>query len=916
MLRTRRLNPPHRDNLTFLSDSPTNLKEWPGGDRATLAIVFTDILASTALTKELGDESMKEVREDHFSQGEKFLQQFEGRLIKKIGDSLMVAFKSVDSALDFSRRFHSNPGHPRVQIRAGIHVGSMDVSETDVDGHNVNLAARVAHAIQDAEIWLSNEAKSDLDHLKPERFRHLTWTPHQVTPKGLATTTFWSLTDPNHVTSPIPAAIPAPVRTFTAKLPTVDTLLIGRDPELAFLEKAWTESAKIVQIIAPGGTGKTALMDKWFRRHLNEVTIFGWSFYSQGSKQDRQTSSDPFFAEILTFFDITIKEGASVWARAEAIAARLRKERVLLILDGMEPLQESTGELRDSPLKALLQELRTHNAGMVLCTTRVRIKELPDDEQCRSCNLENLSPKDGARLLEHLGVKGTPEELENASSDYGNHALALTLLGTYLRDFRKGDIRRRAEIRGLFTEETDADGHANRVMASYVTKFEGKPELQVLRALGYFDRPAEPEAIRLVLPKMEDQKYHAALVRLNKARLILTSDPSEELDCHPLVREYFASTMRAAEEFGKGHRLLYEHYCENGPHQPDTRQDMVPLFYAVYHGCQAGLHKQALEEIYRARILRGKKFHLISQLGEFGTNLSILASFFATPWTEPVQSLSVEYKSWLIGEAAFTLRALGRLADAVAPMNASAEARVNGKDWRNASVIHGNLSELYLSLGSLTESMRVARKHVTYADQSQDELQRYVARATLASVHHQLGNIETALPLFEEAERLQAKHFYPILYSLPGYLYSDLLLDEGRNEVVIKRTEETLKIAKANFGPLHIGLDHLTLGRAHEPGSLESRHHLIEAIKCIRHSGYLDYLARALLACPTDSELEEAFAISYRSQMPLHLADYHLIKAGRLRSQDHFKKADAIIRATGYHRRDPVLQVLRAKVFF
>ena len=60
-------------------------------------------------------------------------------------------------------------------------------------------------------------------------------------------------------------------------------------------------------------------------------------------------------------------------------------------------------------------------------------------------------------------------------------------------------------------------------MASYAKTFEGKPELQVLRALGYFDRPAEPDAIRIVLPKMDDQKYHAALVRLHKARLILGS---------------------------------------------------------------------------------------------------------------------------------------------------------------------------------------------------------------------------------------------------------------------------------------------------------------------------------------------------------------------------------------------------------
>jgi hypothetical protein len=91
-------------------------------------------------------------------------------------------------------------------------------------------------------------------------------------------------------------------RAFTAKLPTVDPTLIGGEEQLAFLDRAWSDpAANFVQIIAAGGTGKTALADKWFRAHIDEATVFGWSFYSQGTSEDRQTSSDPFFAEILTF---------------------------------------------------------------------------------------------------------------------------------------------------------------------------------------------------------------------------------------------------------------------------------------------------------------------------------------------------------------------------------------------------------------------------------------------------------------------------------------------------------------------------------------------------------------------------------------------------------------------------------------
>jgi hypothetical protein len=345
-------------------------------------------------------------------------------------------------------------------------------------------------------------------------------------------------------------------RSFTAKLPVVNPTLIGRDPQLAFLDAAWsTPDTNFIQIIAAGGTGKTALVDKWFRRHLGEAPLFGWSFYSQGTSNDRQSSSDPFFAELLRWLHIDVPPTASVYAKADAVVARLREERVLLILDGVEPLQDSAGAVRDTALKALLQELNTSNRGLVLCTTRIRL-DIPDDPpRALSLDLDNLTPEQGAEYLRSLKIDGTDEELQQASREYWNHALALTLLGTYLVDFCEAEISRRIEIPELME-----DVQAHRVIAAYERIFAGQPELDILRALGYFNRPAEPAALKLVLPVIEDRKYRVALKRLHAARLILTKDPAQPLDCHPLVREYFAaSTTR------EGHAQLYEHYKEQAP---------------------------------------------------------------------------------------------------------------------------------------------------------------------------------------------------------------------------------------------------------------------------------------------------------------------------------------------------------------
>src|ERR1022692_2371909 len=141
-------------------------------------------------------------------------------------------------------------------------------------------------------------------------------------------------------------------------------------------------------------------------------------------------------------------------------------------------------------------------------------------------------------------------------------------------------------------------------MEGYARKFAGKPELKILRALSFFDRPAEPAALKLVLPPMSNLKYKAALKRLRDARLILTADPAVPLDCHPLIREYFAAVMRkkAPDAVHGGHSRLYEYYCKQAPEQPDTLEEMTPLFYAVYHGCQAGRHQEVLIEVYYGRI--------------------------------------------------------------------------------------------------------------------------------------------------------------------------------------------------------------------------------------------------------------------------------------------------------------------------
>ena len=169
--------------------------EWAGGERVTLAIVFTDIVGSTGLGEELKDMVMNEVRRLHFAQSRKLIQSYKGREIKTIGDSFMAAFRSVENALDYASALQTEPGHEQVRLRAGIHIGPMQVEDDDVFGGAVNFAARVVSVIKGAEIWLSDRAKEDLDRGGAKHHRQLSWQRHdEVEMKGFSGVfTLWAL---------------------------------------------------------------------------------------------------------------------------------------------------------------------------------------------------------------------------------------------------------------------------------------------------------------------------------------------------------------------------------------------------------------------------------------------------------------------------------------------------------------------------------------------------------------------------------------------------------------------------------------------------------------------------------------------------------------------------------------------------
>ena len=753
-------------------------------------------------------------------------------------------------------------------------------------------------------------------------------------------------------------------------LPATGKLLFGRTRQLGQLTKAWkSEKVNVITLVAFGGVGKSALVNHWLasmaeKDYQGARRAYGWSAYSQGSKE-WVTSADVFIEQALRFFGEEGELSPSIEIRAMRLAELVREEPTLLILDGIEPLQyppgPGEGQIRDPGVRTLVRELAARNPGLCVITTRVAVRDLADYASTTSpkIDLEQLQPADGARLLEALGVEGTEEDRETASEEFGGHALALTLLGTFLRDAHGGDIRLRSEI-GPPEKELKHGGPARRVMDSYETWLGRGPDTQVLRMLGLFDRPAEAGAVNALRSEpgiegltdrivgLSERQWKTCLTRLRHAGLVAEADRAdpEVIDLHPLVREHFGEKLRREDEaaWRAGHDRLFE-YCrgEGCPEfLPDTLQEMAPLFAAIGHGCNTGRHQETLREVYWSRIQRGDEAYSTTMLGAFGSELAALSSFFAPPWSTPVAALSDAYKAFLFNEACFGLRALGRLAEAVEPMEGGLDAAVMQEDWNNASRYSGNLSELHLTLGRVDEAIACAERSVEYAVRSEDAFLRMVKRTTLADSLCQAGQLGQSEKRFQEAEAMQKDRQpqYPLLYSLQGYQYCDLLLERGRHEEVLDRAAQTLEWATAHLGLLDIGLDHLSLARAAvaaaESGRGEAldraRSHAQAAVDNLRLAGTQDHLPRGLfgraevyrLTGDLDAargDLEAAMAIATRDpagQMKLFETDCHLAlarveltAANTDQGREHLQAAEDLIEETGYHRRDEELQRMK-----
>lgn len=142
------------------------------GAASESAIVFTDLSGFTRFTADSGDEAATAMLNEHHRMVGPVIRSRGGRIVKRLGDGLLLAFPSPEAAVYASLELLPTAPH-LLRLRAGVHCGEVVVTRDDVIGHVVNVAARVADSAKGNEVLVTGDIRTSVGELRGINFSRL-----------------------------------------------------------------------------------------------------------------------------------------------------------------------------------------------------------------------------------------------------------------------------------------------------------------------------------------------------------------------------------------------------------------------------------------------------------------------------------------------------------------------------------------------------------------------------------------------------------------------------------------------------------------------------------------------------------------------------------------------------------------------
>ncbi len=209
----------------------------------TVTFLFTDVEGSTRLLHGLGAEGYAEALADHRRILRQAFAAGGGVEVDTQGDAFFFAFPTAPGALQAAAEGDEGLAPGPIRVRMGIHTGTPHLAEEGYVGVDVHRAARIAACGHGGQVLVSAATAAlvgadGLQDLGDHRLKDLS-APERIYQLGAG-------------------RFPPLKSLYRSNLPVPATPFLGRKHELAEVLRL-LESARLLTLTGPGGTGKTRL---------------------------------------------------------------------------------------------------------------------------------------------------------------------------------------------------------------------------------------------------------------------------------------------------------------------------------------------------------------------------------------------------------------------------------------------------------------------------------------------------------------------------------------------------------------------------------------------------------------------------------------------------------------------------------
>jgi predicted ATPase len=279
----------------------------------TVTFLFTDVEGSTKLLHELGAKAYDDALIEHRRALREAFTRHGGVEVDTQGDAFFYAFPSADGALLAAGEGQAALADGPIVVRMGLHTGTPHLGQEGYVGDDVHLGARIAATSHGGQVVVS-AATAELVEL-------------ELTDLG------------EHRLKDIPQAVPIyqlgdgyfpPLKTISnTNLPRPASSFVGRERETEEVVALLRDSARLVTLSGPGGSGKTRLS------------------IEAASELVPEFKAGVFWVGLATLRDpaLVTETIAQTLGAKDGLAEHIGDREMLLLLDNLEQVIDSASEL-------------------------------------------------------------------------------------------------------------------------------------------------------------------------------------------------------------------------------------------------------------------------------------------------------------------------------------------------------------------------------------------------------------------------------------------------------------------------------------------------------------------------------------------------------------------------------------------